>query len=449
VGCAGEIAWTMLRLAQKSTGLSPPPKGRPRNDGKRGNTALREAPGDEAFSCVLFFGFWTWFFYVSKLYRTVNKGEILIYDIIGGDYYYGYGVTANSIMNQLKPLNADKDVTDITVRINSPGGSIGEGIAIFNMLQRNSKPVNTVVDGVAYSMAAVIAMAGKERSMAKNATLMLHCCSGWGVGNARDLMAQVEMMKAIDTGLSESIAESSGLTVDQVKEKWMNYDDHTFTAREAKDAKLIDVVLDMKGDVPADIANMSTTDMYAYFSKKNGRMEQDNFIERVAHKIGAQVKSIFTPAKATNNENTMNFEKTIAALKAGSSDAERTAALAELEAFTNANEKFTRAELDVQISDAVKAAGATSETTVTALKAKHTEEVTALGGQVSDLQAKLNAAAEEISALKGPAKSPGKPVAEGADANPLTEKKDEEEIDSTTKEAILRAKKFGNGKAEK
>lgn len=325
-----------------------------------------------------------------------KKAEIFIYDTIGGDWYYGYGCTAKGILQDLKKFNDDKDVKEITVRINSPGGSIFEGVAIYNLLQQNSKPVNTIIDGIAYSMAAIVAMAGKHRSMAKNATMLIHCCNGMGWGNARDLKATVEMMEKIDSGLSESIAESSGKTLAQVKDKWMNYDDHTLTAREALDEKLIDEVMDFKGDVPADLKNMTSDQLFAFYAKKNGRGEQESFFNKVV----TEIKSFIKPDKQAptpTTDNNMDFKKTLKALTDGATAEERTAAIAEVNAFTGANEKFTQAEVDAIVAAAEKAATDASAKTV------------------KDAQDALKVAQDEVTALKGPDDKTKKPVKDAAE----------------------------------
>src|SRR4051812_9573897 len=95
--------------------------------------------------------------------------EILIYGIVGDSWD---GLDANTIV----PLISGSD-GDIEVRINSAGGYVMEGLAIFNALvraQQDGRKVTTFIDGLAASMASVIAMAGDERVMADNALMMIH-----------------------------------------------------------------------------------------------------------------------------------------------------------------------------------------------------------------------------------------------------------------------------------
>ncbi|KAK0329192.1 hypothetical protein LTR94_037805, partial [Friedmanniomyces endolithicus] len=76
------------------------------------------------------------------------------------------------------------DVEQLTVRINSYGGSVTDGIAIHNALKRHKATVTTVVDGIAASIASLIAMAGDTVEMAENAQIMIHAPWGWNSGNS-------------------------------------------------------------------------------------------------------------------------------------------------------------------------------------------------------------------------------------------------------------------------
>ena len=306
--------------------------------------------------------------------------EILIYGNIGYDFWTGDGITAKSIQSQLQTLNDDKDVSEITVRINSPGGSVFEGVAIYNMLQQSAKPVNTIIDGIAYSMGAIIAMAGKKRQMAKNATLLLHCCSGVAVGNVRDMKNTIQMMEALDTGLSESIAETTGLSVKDVKDKWMNYDDHTFTAAQALENKLINEVLDFSAEIPAGLENMTTDQLYAHYANKSGSQAKESFIDKITQKIRASFAGVMLSAvEAPNNNNTnpdnkMDFKNSLDLLNKGTLTAEDcTAIKAEITAFTGAAEKFTAAEVTAKVNQAVAEANTTAQAAADALTAQITE----------------------------------------------------------------------------
>lgn len=171
--------------------------------------------------------------------------EIKIYGNIGYDWWTGEGITAKSISKELDAAIAAKE-KEVTVRINSPGGSVFEGIAIYNAIANSALEVTTIVDGIAYSMGAIIALAGNKIQMAKNATMMIHNVSGGVYGNANDLRGALEMMEKLDNSLAISISDKTGLSVDEVKSKWLDFVDHTLSADEALKDKLIDSIVEGK-----------------------------------------------------------------------------------------------------------------------------------------------------------------------------------------------------------
>jgi ATP-dependent protease ClpP protease subunit len=102
--------------------------------------------------------------------------EIVIYDEIGA-----FGIPAKAFLDELKALGP---VAELTVRINSPGGSVFDGVAIYNALKRHDAAVTVWIDGIAASIASMIAMAGDEVVMPENAMLVLHDPSGLVAGTA-------------------------------------------------------------------------------------------------------------------------------------------------------------------------------------------------------------------------------------------------------------------------
>ena len=190
--------------------------------------------------------------------------EIKIYGQIGYDWWTGEGITAQSVSRELDAAIAAKE-KEVTVRINSPGGSVFEGIAIYNAIANSALEVTTIVDGIAYSMGAIIALAGNKVQMAKNATMMIHNVSGGVYGNANDLRGALEMMVKLDNSLAVSISEKTGLSVDEVKAKWLDFVDHTLSADEALTAKLIDGIVEGKNtSTPKNFA--SVNEAQAFFT---------------------------------------------------------------------------------------------------------------------------------------------------------------------------------------
>ena len=113
---------------------------------------------------------------VVRLPCPGRGAEIVIYDEIGA-----FGIPAKAFLDELKALGP---VPELTVRINSPGGSVFDGVAIYNALKRHSAAITVWIDGIAASIASMIAMAGDEIVMPENAMLMLHDPSGLVMGTA-------------------------------------------------------------------------------------------------------------------------------------------------------------------------------------------------------------------------------------------------------------------------
>lgn len=141
-----------------------------------------------------------------------TEATITIYGIVGDDWW-GDGVTVKRIDAALRAIG-DKAVT---VYINSPGGDMFEGIAIYNRLREHSQMVTVKVLGLAASAASVIAMAGAKREVAKSAFLMIHNCWVWLAANRHGLREAADQMEEFDRAMIALYADTSGLEEDEVE----------------------------------------------------------------------------------------------------------------------------------------------------------------------------------------------------------------------------------------
>lgn len=116
-----------------------------------------------------------------------GRAEVLLYDVIDP----WYGISAKQFHADLKALG---EVTTIDLRINSPGGSVTEGMAIYSILKRQEARVIAHVDGIAASMASVVAMAANEIVMAQGAYLMIHNPLGVVVGEADEMREYADLL---------------------------------------------------------------------------------------------------------------------------------------------------------------------------------------------------------------------------------------------------------------
>lgn len=145
--------------------------------------------------------------------RAARDGDnsISIFDVIGADYW-GDGVTASRIAGALRSLNG----ADVTVNINSPGGDMFEGLAIYNLLREYDGKVTVKVLGLAASAASIIAMAGDEVQIGRGAFLMIHNCWVYAMGNRHDLAQIAADMAPFDKAMSDIYQARSGLDAETV-----------------------------------------------------------------------------------------------------------------------------------------------------------------------------------------------------------------------------------------
>jgi ATP-dependent Clp endopeptidase proteolytic subunit ClpP len=136
------------------------------------------------------------------------SAEVLIYDEIGA-----YGVTAKGFLAELGALRND---AAIDLRLNSPGGSVFDAVAIYNALKRHAGDVTVWIDGIAASAASYIAMAGDLVIMPENAFLMIHDPSGLVAGTAEDMRATAEALDKVQGSLAQGYAAKSGKPEDEI-----------------------------------------------------------------------------------------------------------------------------------------------------------------------------------------------------------------------------------------
>ena len=179
-----------------------------------------------------------------------KPAEVLIYGNIG-DRWNEDGVVASELVRDLSALEADT----INLRINSYGGSVPDGLAIYNALRRHKATVNVFVDGVAISCASYIAMAGDTVTMAKNAQMMIHAPWTWSDGNAVQLREQADILDRYAKAMASAYADKSGKTYEDALALLTDGKDHWFLADEAKAEGFADEV----GDEVAVAASLASS----------------------------------------------------------------------------------------------------------------------------------------------------------------------------------------------
>lgn len=152
--------------------------------------------------------------------KANDTAEISIYDEIGF-----WGVSAASFAQDLK--DCGNNLKQINLHIHSPGGDVFDGIAIYNLLKNHPANVTVYIDGLAASMASVIAMAGNEVIMPENAMMMIH--KPWGIqgGDAEDMRKYADLLDKVENTLIPAYASKTGKTPEELaemlsEETWLN-----------------------------------------------------------------------------------------------------------------------------------------------------------------------------------------------------------------------------------
>lgn len=160
----------------------------------------------------------------SGIKAAAETGNVIeVFDVIGEDYWTGEGVTAKKIGAKLREL----DGADVSVYINSPGGDMFEGLAIYNLLRDYSGEVTVKIIGMAASAASVIAMAGDTRQIGASAFYMIHNAWTLAAGNRHEFRAMADYLEPFDAAMAEIYAAGTDIPVaDIVKlldaETWIN-----------------------------------------------------------------------------------------------------------------------------------------------------------------------------------------------------------------------------------
>ncbi len=187
--------------------------------------------------------------------------DVYIFDQIGLDWWTGDGITSKQFAAQLAAITAGT----INVHINSVGGDAWQGIAIYNLLVEHPATIHVIVDGIAASIASVIAMAGDTVTMRLGSQVMIH--DPWTVvsGDASDLTKTIEELNSTADSVAAIYAERAGGSVDDWRdlmraETW-------YTADEAVEAGLADEVAGIAGT--STVEDESRLAIFAYAGRRN------------------------------------------------------------------------------------------------------------------------------------------------------------------------------------
>lgn len=183
------------------------------------------------------------FWEIKAAANSSDTGEIYIYGDIVSYKWFDNDITAADFAKDLKALG---DIKTLNVYINSYGGSVFQGQAIYSILKRHSAEKNVFIDGIAASIASLIAMAGNKIYMPANAMMMIHNPWGVAMGNAQDMRKMADELDKVRETMIPAYLNKAGdkLTEDKLvelldAESW-------FTAQECVEYGLCDELLEEK-----------------------------------------------------------------------------------------------------------------------------------------------------------------------------------------------------------
>ena len=165
--------------------------------------------------------------------KAAKAADIYIFDEIGN-----YGVTAKQFISDIKNLKGKP----INLRINSLGGDVFDGMAMYNVIKRREAKTTVYIEGIAASIATIIALGADKIVMAENSLFMIHNAWGGTMGDAKDMRKTAETLEKISAELTDIYSKKTGLSNKVIKgmmdeETWLN-------AEEAYDLGFVDVISD-------------------------------------------------------------------------------------------------------------------------------------------------------------------------------------------------------------
>jgi ATP-dependent Clp endopeptidase proteolytic subunit ClpP len=296
--------------------------------------------------------------------------EVHIYDEIGG-----YGVGAKEFIAELKQHSGNR----IHLRINSVGGSVTEGLAIANAIKRHKGGVTAHVDGLAASMATVIAVSADETVMADNGIFMVHEPWSVGQGTADDLRAEADVLDKMKKSLVRSYTKKTGMDDEEVEElmraeTWMN-------AQEALAYGFIDYIED-------------GIEAAASITPEAARARFDTFQNSMARKTTKTIKAEEAAPAEVVAEPVVEAPVTDGAVDTSSED--------NMNAELQAKVDLLQADLAAKVEAEAAQAQASEDIA---------KELETLKGEIDRLSSEVAARDEEINALRAASKSAGEQAA--------------------------------------
>lgn len=211
---------------------------------------------------------------------ATNSAELYIYGDIYDSWWSDETNSAVSLKDKLLELG---DINEINLHINSLGGDVFEGLAMFNLLKQHKANVKVYIDGIAASIASVIAMAGDTIYMPKNSMMMIHNCWSYACGNSKEFRKLADDLDKIMEASIESYMSKINITKEELKELLDN--ETWLTAQECFDMGFADEILPISDDIEQS-ASKSIMDLVK--ENQNLKMQMQERTQREVQDIAKE-----------------------------------------------------------------------------------------------------------------------------------------------------------------
>ena len=227
----------------------------------------------------------------EKWYNIQNKAgetaDIYIFDEIGT-----YGVTAQDFISEIKGL---KDMP-INLRINSLGGDVFDGMAMYNVIKRRESKTTVYIEGIAASIATIIALGADEVIMAENSLFMIHNAWGGTSGEAKDMRKTAETLDKITSELTDIYVKKTGLSFEVISE--MMNEETWLNAKEAFDLRFIDTISDsIKVAAKYDVSKFKNITQEEIKNKLSININNKKMTNELKDWFNSKVEEIVTAVK--------------------------------------------------------------------------------------------------------------------------------------------------------
>lgn len=226
----------------------------------------------------------------KKFYNFINNEDnsanLYIYGTITSWRWDDEDVSADSFKKELEDLG---DIDVLNVHINSNGGEVFQGLAIYNLLKQHKATVNVYIDGIAASIASVIAMAGDKIFIPKTALMMIHNCSTWTGGNSKDLRKTANDMDKIMEALKASYMSRIKISEDKLQE--LLDEESYLTADECIEMGFADAISENIEENPEMVASTNIYNLVMKLKEKQKIIDanQKDNIEEIVEKVSQNI----------------------------------------------------------------------------------------------------------------------------------------------------------------